>query len=408
MNGRTIRLVALQTIRQQVQSRLFWIMTLVLPAIIVVVSVIAALTETRVPQGPLGVVDRSGQLTIPISDQEDGLPLVAQPDEAEGQRALASGELQGLLVVPEDYLASGHLQYHAVRQPASGLEWALNRFLRRALAPDAPPWLADRLSSDPAWSYEDLASGRVLSSGLEAVLWGLLPMALGMMFMLMLSTTLSSVGPAIVAEREDRSLEMVLTSLRPSELLAGKLLGLTALTLLQLAVWLLVGLGALALGWWRGGQGGLPALRWSALLWAALLGGPGYLLYAALAACLAILAGGREQARQLSGLLVFLVMAPMFLTGFVFMAPDGALAKALTLVPFTAPSMALLRMMMTEVPLWQLLVALALLWVSAALCIWLAARLFRALSLLYGQRLSPRALWRAFLGRTSSGAGRMG
>jgi ABC-2 type transport system permease protein len=194
-------------------------------------------------------------------------------------------------------------------------------------------------------------------------------------------------------------MEMILTSLRPEELVAGKLLGIAMLTLTQLVIWVVVAAVCLAVMWANEGHAGLPDLPWRVLGWGALLGAPGYVLYSAVAAGLGILAGNREQARQTSGLLSLFVFAPVFMLTGVMSDADGPLAVALTLIPFFSPVVALFRMIVTTVPGWQLLTALALLWLAVLAALWATARVFRASALMYGQSLSPRHVWNALANR---------
>ncbi len=81
----------------------------------------------------------------------------------------------------------------------------------------------------------------------------------------------------------------------------------------------------------------------------------------------------------------------------IFSNPEGPLAVGLTLFPLTAPSIALMRSVFFEVPTWQMASAVAILFVSLALSIWLVTRLFRAAMLNYGKLLRPKEIWRALV-----------
>ena len=395
MNLHKLWLVARQTYLLQVRSRWFLVLTLALPLIMVVVAAVPAVTASRVPDGAVGIVDLSGRLTLPASATVDTstLTLVPYPDEGSAEAALSAGEVQAWLLVPGDYVESGRLAFHGGENPTEGLQMALEQALRRALAPDAPAWLHDRVSDPANWRYVDLESGRELNDGLEVILYAMMPLAVAMIFVLLLSTTLNSVAPLVVREKEERAMEILLSSVRPEELVGGKLLGATMVTFLQLLIWLAAGGVAIALLWLTQGAQGWPMLRWDVLGWAALLCAPGYLLYAALAASLGILVGTREQARQMSGLLSMIAMAPLFLLSVIMEEPAGTTAVVLTLVPFFAPTLAFFRMAVVPVPVWQLGLAALLLWIMALAALWVAARLFRAAALLYGQRVSFRQAW---------------
>lgn len=400
MNLRKLWLVAWSTYSQQVRARFFILLTLALPLVFVGSASVPILMSSREPDARLGWVDLSGGLVLPeATGGEGGLVLAQYGDAAQAEAGLRAGEIDGYLVVTQNYLQDGGVTYYGPNKPAVGLVDALNPILRRALAPGAPEWLHARLNEPAAWRFEALDTGRSLEQGLEVQLWALMPLALAMVFILLLSTTLNSIGPSVVREKEERSMEMILTSLRPEELVGGKLLGIALLTLTQLAIWLVVAAASLAAMWANEGHAGLPDLPWQVLGWGALLGVPGYLLYSALAAGLGILAGSREQARQTSGLLSMLAVVPLFVLTGVMSDADGPLAVALSLIPLFSPTVALFRMLVTTVPNWQLWTALALLWLAVIAALWATARVFRASALMYGQTVSPRHIWSALASR---------
>lgn len=190
-------------------------------------------------------------------------------------------------------------------------------------------------------------------------------------------------------------MEMVITSLSPRELVIGKVLGMTLLSLTQVGVWL-IGAGV-AVGLALFGTLSLQDLSipWSAVLWAVLLGVPAYFLYAVLGSGLGVIAGDKQQARQLAGMLGFLGLGPMYLIGAIINNLGGPLSVGLTLFPLTAPTIALFRMTLADVPTWQLAASFALIMVSLAVSVWIVARIFRAAMLMYGQALSPRQIARA-------------
>ncbi len=242
-------------------------------------------------------------------------------------------------------------------------------------------------------------NGARLGSGAALVVWVGLPIALGILFALAVVTGAAQMGSAVVREKDQRAMEIVLTSMSPLQLVAGKVLGMTALSITQLGVWAL-GAG-LALGVALAGRVDFSGviIPWPALVWAALLGVPGYFLYAAAASGLGIIAGDSQQGQQLAGMLGFFSMFPLAFLGVVLEHPDGPVAVALTLFPLTAPMFGMIRLALTHVPVWQLFAALASVVLSLILALWAVSRVFRAAMLLYGQSLRPGAILRALMGR---------
>jgi ABC-2 type transport system permease protein len=190
-------------------------------------------------------------------------------------------------------------------------------------------------------------------------------------------------------------MEMIITSLTPRELVTGKVLGMTLLSMTQVGVWAVGGSIAIGLALPRAVDVQTLRIPWRALTWALLLGVPGYFLYAVLASGLGVIAGDSQQAQQLAGVLGMLGLAPLWFMGLLINALNGPLAVGLTMFPLTAPMIGLFRIALVEVPTWQLITSLAILVASLTGSIWLVARIFRAAMLMYGQALRPQQLLQA-------------
>jgi ABC-2 type transport system permease protein len=243
-------------------------------------------------------------------------------------------------------------------------------------------------------TYVARRSGEEVAEGPGVFVRVATPVVLALVFALVVFTGASQMGSAVVQEKDQRSLEIMITSLSPRELVMGKVLGMTLLTMTQIAIWA-TGAGiAIGLGLAAAGAQAL-SIPWETVIWAALLGVPSYFLYTVLASGLGIIAGDRQQARQLSGLLGFVGLSPMYFMGILINNLDSPLALGLTWFPLTSPLIALFRMALSQVPTWQLGVSLAILIASLAASIWFVARIFRVAMLMYGQSLRPRQVWQA-------------
>lgn len=395
-------LIATSTYRRRVRSGMFLLLTLGLPLIMVVAGAIPWIQASREsPTTGVGYVDQTGRLATvsQVTIEDAGLTQTVTFTRYESidaaEAAVRSGEIPGFLVVPAGYFENQIPAYHGDEEPGPLLDDALAQFMLRAQLPDAPEWVVNRLENPADYTFVAQDSGVSVEQGPAVIIRVGLPAALAILFGLAIFTGISQMGAAIVREKDHRAMEMVITSLRPSELVAGKVLGMTMLTLTQLAVWTVGALAGLILFLMQNTDIGTISIPWDVLVWAALLCAPGYFLYALLAAGLGIIAGDSQQAQQMASGLGFLGMAPLYFAGILFQSPDSTLAVALTLFPLTAPILGLFRMTLTQVPLWQLAGAVGILLVSLVATTWIVARIFRAAMLMYGQRLTPRQLWRA-------------
>ena len=186
-------------------------------------------------------------------------------------------------------------------------------------------------------------------------------------------------------------IEIVLTSVSPQGLMAGKVLALGLVGLLQVMSWavsmVFIGprimenfpnLGQLMID---------PVL----LVWAAVFFVAGYFVFAATNAGIGAATTSYRQGSQVSMFLLMpAVMVPMSLYVFIAGNPDGLLAQILSFIPFTAAITMMLRIGAMDVPLVEIITSLIVTLVGGIVLLWCSARVFRAGLLMYGQRMSIR------------------
>jgi len=393
-------LMAWTTYRRRIRSTTFLLLTFGLPLLMVIAGAIPVLTALRGELPHVGYVDRTGQLAAVarVSIEGETLTLTPYADTDAAREAFARGEIAGYLIIPTGYLdgaEGGQATFYGEQEPGVRLGEGLKRFMRQAMLPQAPPALLDRLDDPSAITYVARETGETVVEGPALVVRVVTPAVLAVLIMLAIFTSASQMGSAIVREKDQRSMEMIITSLSPRELVTGKVLGMTLLSLTQVGVWVVGASAAIGLALLCLLEPQDLSIPGRAVLWGALLGVPGYFLYAVIAAGLGVIAGDRQQARQLAGMLGFIGLGPLYFAGILVNNLDSPLAVALTLFPLTAPTISLLRMTLAEVPTWQLFASLGVLIASLAASIWFVARIFRAAMLMFGQSLRPRQIWRA-------------
>lgn len=187
-----------------------------------------------------------------------------------------------------------------------------------------------------------------------------------------------------------------MVSLNPRQMLAGKVLGFGGLVIIQYIIWGAIGvIAALLAGNELSGMLGSVNLSTPELIWVVPFALAGFLLYASIMAGMGALAKDIESSR----VWIFVISLPMFIPFYVGTAiaqsPNGPLAIFLSLFPFSAPVAMMLRLSSTSVPVWQLALSLIVLFLVGLGMIALMARVFKAQTLLSGERLSVRKFIRA-------------
>ncbi len=403
---RNVWIVIENEIRTKLTTRSFWIMTFVFPAFILAINLGTQIfvqnsmaevddgllgVETAVNFPQVGYVDQAGIITsLPPELPTDHFQAYADTETA--QSALGAGEIDLYLLIPADFPQSDPVLVDSTFNLLDNQQGDLFEYL-----------LAYNLVGDTATAQTILnPTARMHSEALNPVtavetsspLVALMPFFTMFIFFFLLVSGSGYMLRSVSREKENRTMEVLLVSLEPRQLMLGKVLGLGLVTLVQMAIWL--GGGMLVFS----GPVDISALAGSIefppnfLLWALLFFLAGYFLYGALMGMIGALAPSAREAGQFTFVVILPLLVPLWLNSALTQNPNGALAVALSLFPFTAPITMMTRLAAGPLPLWQLLVSLAGLSVTAYLCVALAARSFRADTLLSVTPLSWQRLRR--------------
>jgi ABC-2 type transport system permease protein len=273
--------------------------------------------------------------------------------------------------------------------------------------------LADRVRN-PAWKVEETSIAPRTRAGVPVVedcsrpgaacesndLIRYMPSIMVAIFYVAFMSSSSMLFNSIGAEKENRTIEVLILSISPRQLLAGKTLGLGIAGLLQTMVWL----GAIYISFNLGGSTlSLPenfTFPAEILAWSLLFFFGGYGLYASLMAG----AGAMVPRMKEAGIASYIAIMPLFF-GYVFglMAPlakasDSAFLVFLSLFPLTSPVVMVMRLTDSVVPLWQLLLSVGLTYLTAYLVLRAVAAMFHAQNLLSGQPFSTKRYFQALVG----------
>lgn len=351
--------------------------------------------------GNVGYVDHDGILAQALDVPEN---FSAYATEESARSALDDGTISLYFVVEEDYIENGNVSIYALSTISSSLRGHIRSFLLSNISTQMnDPSRFERIQTPVNMRVQLLDTGRELG---EDSIIGLLmvPIVFSLVFYMSTQTTSGYLMSGVVDEKANRIMEILITSITPMNLLLGKVIGLGALGLTQMVVWLIFGAVALQFGQ------ALPFLEGVVLpldlvIVALVYFFLTYFLFASIMAGMGAIAGSEQESRQFATIIAFAGIAPFFFMGQLFEDPNSPILIALTLIPFTSPLTLILRMSFAVVPLWQIGLSLLILVVSMVLSVVLSARVFRWALLMVGKRPTPRELWRVIRGAEDSKMG---
>ena len=362
-----------------------FILTLILPFLILLpvmfTSGYVMQIATESPQN-IGFVDETGIM------QPDGI-FIEFEDIGDAEHALLNDEIHSFFTIPPDYLETGRVVLYSTggffsSAPVDLIEaFIIDNLLRDSGADET---LVDRIRRPADMERITLNEEGEVEEKQEVGF--LIPYAVAILMMLSIMTTSGYLMQGIVAEKENKTVEILLSSLSPEGLLTGKLIGFGSAGLLQICVWICSGMLVLSLT-------PLAAIfQEIQISLVMILAIPyfilGYLLFAGSMACVAAPASTMKDAQQ--GAMVFTMMGilPIMLLGVIIAAPDSTVARVLTYIPYTAPTTTLMRVTLTEVPVYEIAASLLILTISVFVVIKLSARIFRSAILMSGKKIRIR------------------
>ncbi|MHB8869799.1 MAG: ABC transporter permease [Thermoleophilia bacterium] len=250
-------------------------------------------------------------------------------------------------------------------------------------------------------SLETEVAGKGLDDGQTAgASWGL-TYVLVLLFYMTLAIYGTYVAMGVIEEKSTRVVEIVISTVRPFQLMIGKVLGLGLVALTQYALWLVAGFGMLAArSSLTGMQVGPVSLRFADIdPWLLVAFGGlfalGFFSFAGLFAAGGSLVSRTEDAQQITGPITMVLVVVFFLAFYAMDNPESTGAIVLSMVPMTSPLIMFVRIAMGAPPVWQIAVSCGLSVVAILALIWVAGKIFRAGILMYGRRMSFAAVAKA-------------
>lgn len=348
------------------------------------------ITRANINNLPVGYVDLSGLLSHPVQPPEAGssptsIQLIHYSSKSAAEEALQEGKIQAYYLLSADYHQSRQVQLVFTEQPGSEVHERFEDFLRANLIEDQPELVVQRLMTGDNLIVRTPDGSREMS---ERDWFNIFtPFVAGFAFIIAIFTTSGYLMQAVVEEKENRTVEILITSVSHFQLMAGKIIGIIAVGLTQIVTWLGVAFLGVLLG--RSYVEWLRALHISpefiGLTVVVML--PSFVLIAALMAAVGATVTESREGQQVTGLFTLPVMIPYWFTYQIMSNPNGPLAVAMSYFPLTAPVALTMRAGFTSLSLSEILLSVGLLSLSAIGALWLAGRAFRLGILRYGQRL---------------------
>lgn len=418
----------------RVRKKSFIIMTFLTPLLMVALIMVPLLLST-VKSGKtrlIAVNDESGQYVSRLQDSKSW-QFVAIGEDISSLPAEKREDFYAWLSIRGNLADStGQVRIYATRQIPMELSSEIRSQLEKMASEDKIssyriPELAQILkevyptvrTENILWS--DKADGQEVKTSSE------ISMVIGMVATMLIYIFIFAYGSmvmnGVVEEKSSRIVEIIVSSVKPFQLMMGKIVGIALVGLTQFILWVLlilllsaVGLSAVGLPMDTLMSANLPqagetmnvnlsqealdgiqiiqSFNWTSLIiWFILFFLGGYLLYASLFAAIGGAVDNNEDSQQFTLAITIPVILALYIGIYGAMNPDGPLVFWSSFIPFFSPIVMMVRLPM-GVPFWQIVLSFALLVITFLLCVKLAAKIYRTGILMYGKKVTYKDLWK--------------
>jgi ABC-2 type transport system permease protein len=380
-----------------VAKRRFWIALLGMPVGFLLIMALSMLfSYLSFDTEPVGYVDQANLITQPqevpekIGFMDIFIQLIPYADEETARADTENGILQGYVVIPAGYQSTYNVTYYSNEQPGSEVLNQINWLIRENMLLQQQIPHLDRIEAGSQISLQSL-DGSQSSDGTG---WHriFVPILIGILYFILVMSCGSYLLQSLVEEKQNRTMEIMITSMSPNQLMIGKIIGNLGVGFTQILVWVVIlAIGLLVF------RDRLPFLGDLSL-------SPGYMAISLALLVLAFIVSAGlisiigatmstvEEGQSVNGLMVLPTMLPFYFFQSFLSNPNGTIPRILSYFPLSAPFSLSLRMVFTSIPAWEILLVFAILIISIALVFWLSGKAFRRGLLEYHKKLKLRDL----------------
>ena len=394
------KIIKYEYTRHVFRKRFLWSLLSLPLVVLLMVGTALTVAYFETDSTPVGYIDPANFLKDPLPMEDNGdifdpviefLPYQALTG---AQTDLEAGVIQAIYIMPEDFPQSQNVELIYLEEPGSSVSEQFLNFVRHNLmaSDDLNLQVEQRLADGSQITFSTLDGSREFREDQWYVIF--MPFIAGIIFIFVVMTSGGYLMQAVVEEKENRTMEIVITSVTPMQLMTGKIIGNIGVGLTQLIVWFIFGWIGLKVA----GQFvpvlqnfSLPPNYIGNILLITL---PAFVMVAALMAAIGATMTEMREAQQIQGMFSLSITVPLYLSNSLMFHPNSTLAYVMSYFPLTSPLTVLIRQSVTVIPAWQMALHVALLVAFAVFAIWFSGKAFRLGMLQYGRKITLKEIFR--------------
>ena len=414
---KNIILIAKREFFTQVKKKSFIILTLLTPLLIIVFGgVVSLMFQANETQMQISVIDKNGLFKDKLkSDQNIRYVFSSEETEKSLIKALeTTEEMNAVMIIPKkeihelensiEILTNKNLSNEARRNIAGNISEIIKAEKINALGISTAQ-IEDLNKGVNLHVVNILEKEKKQDSFLVGVKSGLSIFLMYCVFTFIMMYGIR-VMRSVLEEKNNRVVEILISSVKPFELMMGKILGVTGVALVQFGVWVVMifasvmTLGSSNVGMVSGVAevqmvlSALSQINYGLILFVFVIYFLlGYLFYSAMYAAIGSAVDNETETQQFTLFAILPMMLGFYGSITIMNNPDGPMSFWLSMIPFTSP-IAMLARIPFDVPVWELVLSIVILLVSTLGMVFIASKIYRVGILMYGNKVTLKELWK--------------
>jgi ABC-2 type transport system permease protein len=380
-----------------VSRKRFWISLIGVPlGFVILIGLSALLSRLSFDTRPVGIVDHAALIQIEPDNSKESTFFEPQiylrvfPDESTARAAIETDEIQGFAVLPEDYLSRFQIVYWANKQPLSDVLSVINDFVSKNLmvSENIDRAVITRINEGSRINLQSLDGSQVYDgSNTDRIV---VPILVGGLNFILVMTCGGYLLQALVEEKENRTLEILLTSVPSKEIMAGKIIGNLSVGFTEIGSWIiLLGIAGFI---FRNKLDFLVGLdiSFAYVAVSVALTVLSFIFSAALMVTIGAMMTSSAEAQGVTGMMVIPMMLPVYFFGTFMNNPNGIFPRVMSFFPLSSPLAIALRMAIGTVSRTEILLAFVVIISMTLLMVWFAGAAIKRGMLQFTPRLLLR------------------
>jgi ABC-2 type transport system permease protein len=378
-----------------IRGKGFIIMTLIVPLVILLViiayQIISGAIKPSEEVTKIGYVDNTGGFTQ--YNEQGGIQLVPYTTVDEATKALIADDVKEYFVITPAYYTTGVINFYTLEKqltPPPETVTAIKQFITSNMLAGK----VDQSNINLINSSLNIVSVRLTDTGAVSTAQGglgdlILPMIFAVLLYFSIVFSSSYLIQGLGDEKENRLIEVLLSSVSTRQLITGKVLGIGAAGLISVVVWVIC--APFLLNYATSSIGGIlnyitlsPGFFALCILYFIL----GYLLFAVFSTCIGAITPSAREGQQLAVILTLTAAVPLWFSSLIIMYPNSPVCIFLSVFPLTAPVTLIARLGSTDVAAWQIILSVGVMVLTIVGGLFATIKIVRTFLLMYGKRPS--------------------